>query len=381
MPDFLIKLLNGSAVLLRLVAYALLYLAHVIFYYARALVQFLLRFFARYSKGKQAVHPGEMQYNSSHSVLDSAIHSFDRTRYTAHDTPRGMQKQRKRLLLIAVCGAALLCVVVLLARCSHTPNTTHEDSVQQGAYTAQHSADAVYGSLPAASAPSVMYRANDPLHTLLHTRNNHTRADIYTDLALLRYMTVVQPLAASLSYGANVSSFVEPLNSASLLPQYFSSLLFPAYPPAHASRFFDAPFWYLPTGGAYPVLQKNARVKVLVNLSQQRAVIYQNNVAIYTMVISSGMDNTTPRGDFRIGERDLHFYNPRERMGANYWVAFKGTTYLFHSVPTTSREGSYIAHEAEKLGVPASHGCIRLSVADAQWFYRNIPRNTAVHIS
>ena len=67
-------------------------------------------------------------------------------------------------------------------------------------------------------------------------------------------------------------------------------------------------------------------------------------------------------------------------MGADYWVGFIGTQYLFHPVPTGVSFGDYFPSESQKLGQRASHGCVRLSVADAQWFYNSIPDGTPVHI-
>ena len=37
--------------------------------------------------------------------------------------------------------------------------------------------------------------------------------------------------------------------------------------------------------------------------------------------------------------------------------------------------------EGAKLGQPASHGCVRLTVADAQWFYDQVPDGTLVTIA
>jgi lipoprotein-anchoring transpeptidase ErfK/SrfK len=39
-----------------------------------------------------------------------------------------------------------------------------------------------------------------------------------------------------------------------------------------------------------------------------------------------------------------------------------------------------IQSEADKLGAPASHGCIRLSVEDAYWFYNIIPAGAGLLI-
>ena len=41
--------------------------------------------------------------------------------------------------------------------------------------------------------------------------------------------------------------------------------------------------------------------------------------------------------------------------------------------------GNYVVSEAEQLGKSSnSHGCVRLSVADAKWFYENIKTGTKV---
>ena len=103
------------------------------------------------------------------------------------------------------------------------------------------------------------------------------------------------------------------------------------------------------------------------------------------MVASTGVDNppddATPSGTFWIQrERGLSFYSKSEREGAEYWVSwFHHGEYLFHSVPT-DRNGKFIVTEARKLGHKASHGCIRLTVADARWIYEHIPYGTRVEI-
>lgn len=140
--------------------------------------------------------------------------------------------------------------------------------------------------------------------------------------------------------------------------------------------------WKISTGGKYPNLSglDANHLQINVDLKKQRVYIYANNNLVYTMIVSSGMNNSTPKGDFRIGHRGYHFYNRTEGMGGDYWVGFIGAKYLFHSVPTRVNFGDYIVEEAQKLGSPASHGCVRLSVPDANWFYTNIPDGTAVHI-
>lgn len=92
------------------------------------------------------------------------------------------------------------------------------------------------------------------------------------------------------------------------------------------------------------------------------------------------MNDSTPHGTFHIIDRGANFYNPTEKMGANYWTSFKGTTYLFHTVPT-DENGKYITSEAVYLGKkPSSHGCVRLSIPDAKWINEHVPGGTKVVI-
>lgn len=55
--------------------------------------------------------------------------------------------------------------------------------------------------------------------------------------------------------------------------------------------------------------------------------------------------------------------------------------YLFHSVPYLKQKASTLdMAEYDKLGTPASHGCIRLCVRDSKWIYENCPNGTQVNI-
>lgn len=72
------------------------------------------------------------------------------------------------------------------------------------------------------------------------------------------------------------------------------------------------------------------------------------------------------------------------------WSVLKGGVYaqyitqivdsiLFHSVPYTKQDNSTLEYwEYDKLGTPASLGCIRLTVENAKWIYDNIEKGTTV---
>ena len=70
---------------------------------------------------------------------------------------------------------------------------------------------------------------------------------------------------------------------------------------------------------------------------------------------------------------------------AQYASRFRGH-YLFHTVPIAGEYRKYqkygkkqmMIEEYEKLGAPASHGCVRLLVGDAYWIYNNCKWGTKV---
>lgn len=123
------------------------------------------------------------------------------------------------------------------------------------------------------------------------------------------------------------------------------------------------------------------KYQVEVNIAQQKVFVEKNGVPIRTMTCSTGLPGKeTPLGTFKINQYyGLNFYNHKYQEGANYWVGFKKAVYLFHSVPV-DKQGNMIEAEADKLGTPASHGCIRMSMKDAFWFYETVPAGTEVTI-
>lgn len=123
------------------------------------------------------------------------------------------------------------------------------------------------------------------------------------------------------------------------------------------------------------------RLSIDVDVSMQTVKVYQDGEVIREMVASTGVEgHETPLGTFEVQNRGLWFFNAKYGQGAKYWVSFKDWgIYLFHSL-AMDENGEIIEEEAEKLGQPASHGCIRLQVEDAKWIYDNIPEGTTVFI-
>ncbi len=103
-------------------------------------------------------------------------------------------------------------------------------------------------------------------------------------------------------------------------------------------------------------------------------------IPVKTMTCSVGLPATpTPTGTFSTSVK----YRWKELMGPSwgqYATRIVGGV-LFHSV-AGSAANSYALPAAEynKLGSPASHGCVRLCVRDAKWIYDNCPLGMTVRI-
>lgn len=119
---------------------------------------------------------------------------------------------------------------------------------------------------------------------------------------------------------------------------------------------------------------------VLTDLDAQRVAVFQGEEGAWSMVqaypCSSGAPGMeTPKGEYRVQGRGKWFYNRRLQSGGEWYVGFYGN-YLFHSLPMDS------SHRVQdyRLGVPLSHGCVRLRIEDAKWLYENLPGGSKVVI-
>jgi hypothetical protein len=136
--------------------------------------------------------------------------------------------------------------------------------------------------------------------------------------------------------------------------------------------------------------------KIEINLSEQRLRYYKGGQLVGLSPISSGTpSHPTPRGSFKISEKDLHH---RSSCYGDYVDEFgnvvvgdidcrkdkkpSGARYLGASMKYFMRvNGPVGMHEGYLPGFPASHGCIRLPTQMAAIFYRVTPHGTPVVIT
>lgn len=116
---------------------------------------------------------------------------------------------------------------------------------------------------------------------------------------------------------------------------------------------------------------KNYVVKV--NRKTCTVTVYRGGKAVKAFACSVGLPGTpTPAGTFKI----LDHLRWHELMGPSWgqWCSHITYSILFHSIPyQRPNKYSMPASAYNKLGKPASHGCIRLAAGDSKYIYDNVP--------
>ena len=123
---------------------------------------------------------------------------------------------------------------------------------------------------------------------------------------------------------------------------------------------------------------------IKVNKQQNTITVYGKDskgkytVPVKAMICSTGSD--TPLGTYRTPAK-YRWKLLLDNVWGQYSTRITGGI-LFHSVWYYKQDPSTLsAVQYNKLGTMCSHGCIRLTVADAKWIYDNIEAGTKVIIN
>lgn len=129
---------------------------------------------------------------------------------------------------------------------------------------------------------------------------------------------------------------------------------------------------------------KNLSFYIKVNRLMNCITIYtadefgNYSIPVKAMTCSTGGENT-PLGIYSTHQK-YEFRKLLYGVYGQYATRIEGQI-LFHSSSyAASSKNTLIAEEFNKLGESASHGCIRLTVADAKWIYDYCPEGTVVEI-
>lgn len=135
------------------------------------------------------------------------------------------------------------------------------------------------------------------------------------------------------------------------------------------------------TSGAYTKKLTGAW-RVEVNRKKCFVVVYRGTTPVKAFVCSTAKNTVnTPTGTFSILDK-LRWHELNGPTWGQY-CSHITSDILFHSVPNSRYNDNHSLKAAEynKLGTPASGGCIRLTVAHAKWLYDNVPVGTKVIVS
>ncbi len=126
---------------------------------------------------------------------------------------------------------------------------------------------------------------------------------------------------------------------------------------------------------------------IRVNRAMNTVTIYtldeagQYTVPVKAMVCSTARPgHTTPLGDFRLEAYRSEWRLMFDGTYGQYATCFKGN-YLFHSICYADDSHDAMVRDSyNKLGEPASMGCVRLQTIDAKWIYDNCGAGTPVTV-
>ncbi len=128
---------------------------------------------------------------------------------------------------------------------------------------------------------------------------------------------------------------------------------------------------------------------ITVDVANQVTTVYgrdengEYNVVVKQMLCSTGTKaNPSDVGDWVLNGRHATWctFPKWANSYARYWTRINSSI-AFHSVLYTAVSNQALdVTSYKKLGKRASHGCVRLTVADAKWIYDNIGEGTVVSI-
>jgi len=128
--------------------------------------------------------------------------------------------------------------------------------------------------------------------------------------------------------------------------------------------------------GFNPLGKEKLEKSIIVDLKNQKLKYLLGGVKLGDFSVSSGVGNSTPRGEFKIINKNIKAWSSYG-LWMPYWMGLGNGRFGIHELPVWPggrREGE------DHLGKPASHGCIRLGIGSAKELYNWAEVGTKVKI-
>ncbi|WP_224785759.1 L,D-transpeptidase family protein [Microbacterium caowuchunii] len=112
-----------------------------------------------------------------------------------------------------------------------------------------------------------------------------------------------------------------------------------------------------------------------VNLSSQRATLYENGQVVYSWAISSGLSGTpTPTGNFTVF---AHVRMQNMGCGPTSSYCTEDVPWVTYFAPDIAFHGAYWHNN---FGSPMSHGCVNMRISEAKFVFDWAPNGTPVSV-
>jgi lipoprotein-anchoring transpeptidase ErfK/SrfK len=118
--------------------------------------------------------------------------------------------------------------------------------------------------------------------------------------------------------------------------------------------------------------------KIYIDLKTQKLKYLVSDIILKEFSVSSGRAGMkTPSGTFKILNKNKKAWSNTYKLWMPYWMGFSNGSFGIHELPiwpSGYREG------ANHLGIPVSHGCVRLGVGPAKYIYERVAVGTTIII-
>lgn len=124
---------------------------------------------------------------------------------------------------------------------------------------------------------------------------------------------------------------------------------------------------------------KKLAQKIVIDLKKQKLKYLVSDIVLKEFPISSGKASMkTPSGEFKIVNKSKKAWSNTYKLWMPYWLGLGNGSFGIHELPlwpSGYREG------ASHLGIPVSHGCIRLGIGPAAYLFERVGVGTKVIIN